>query len=158
MKAGLFTKAGSVDVIQGSFINNGECGINAPAGLRSAAYINGENTGQFVIRVGGFANLYCCEASTDGKTFQHDIETGQVVGRPTEALVSYAGFNQYSEDLILGGGCRMTGYNGGKGYLALVRQASGSSTVWLEPWMDKSSIRRASAGDQLPAIRQLVAT
>jgi len=156
-KAGLFTGASSVDVVQGSFINNGECGINAPAGLRSAAFINGENTGQFVIRVGGYANLYCCEASTDGKTIQHDVETGQPLGRPTEALVFYAGFNQYAEDLILGGACRIAGYNGGKGYLALVRQDSGSSTVWLEPWMDKSSVRRTTASHTLPAIRQTVA-
>jgi hypothetical protein len=156
-KAGLFTQASSVDLVQGSFINNGECGINAPAGLRSAAFINGENTGQFVIRVGGYANLYCCEASTDGKTIQHDIETGQAVGRPTEALVFYAGFNQYADDLILGGACKLTGYNGGKGYLALVRQDSGTSTVWLEPWMDKSLVRRVRAADTLPAIRQVVA-
>jgi hypothetical protein len=157
-KAGLFTSADSVDVVQGSFINNGECGINAPVGLRSAAFINGENTGQFVIRVGGHANLYCCEASTDGKTIQHDLETGRVAGRPTEALVFYAGFNKYADDLILGGACKTTGYNGGKGYLALIRQDSGSSNVWLEPWMDKNSIRRTVAGDRLPVVRQVVAT
>jgi hypothetical protein len=155
LKAGLFTKAASVDVVQGSFINNGECGINAPAGLRSAAFVNGENTGRFVIRVGGFADLHCCEASTDGKTIQHDFETGQAVGQPTEALVSYSGFNGYANDLILSGGCSLTGYNGGKGYLALVRQESGSSTVWLEPWMDRNSVRRS--GDK-PAIRQVVAS
>jgi len=45
---------------------------------------------------------------------------------------------------------------GGKGYLALIRQASGSSTVWLEPWMDKNSIRRTTAEDRLPAVRQVV--
>ena len=157
LKAGLLTKANSVDVVQGSFINNGECGINAPAGLRSAAFINGENTGQFVIQVGGFANLYCCEASTDGKTIQHDFETGQPMGRPTEALVSYGGFNGYANDLILSGACTLSAYNGGKGYLALVRQDSGSSTVWLEPWMDKTLVRRAGTGDK-PAIRQVVAS
>jgi len=156
MKAGLLTKASSVDVVQGSFINNGECGINAPTGLRSAAFINGENTGQFVIRIGGYANLYCCEASTDGKTIQHDMENGQAVGKPTEALVYYSGFNQYVDDLILAGACGLTGYNGGKGYLALVKQESGSSTVWLEPWMDKSSVRRSGGGDK-PAIKQVVA-
>ncbi len=156
LKAGLFTAASSVDVVQGSFINNGECGIDAPAGLRSAAFINGENTGQFVIRVGGFATLYCCEASTDGKTIQHDFETGQPVGRPTEALVSYGGYNGYSNDLILSGACTLSGYNGGRGYLALVRQESGASTVWLEPWMDKTLIRRSGGGDK-PAIRQVVA-
>jgi hypothetical protein len=155
-KAGLLTRASSVDVVQGSFINNGECGINAPVGLRSAAFINGENTGQFVFRVGGFANIYCCEASTDGKTIQHDIESGQPVGKPTEALVFYAGFKQYANDLILGGGCCVTGYNGGNGYLALVQQESGSSTVWLEPWMDKASVRRSIASHTLPAIRQVV--
>jgi hypothetical protein len=155
--AGLFTKASSVDLVQGSFINNGDSGINAPIGIRSVAFINGENTGQFVIRVGGYANLYCCEASTDGKTIQHHPETGQPVGKPTEALVFYAGFNQYAEDLILGGACKLTGYNGGKGYLAQVQQDSGSSTVWLEPWMDKSLIRRAGGGDK-PLIRQVVAS
>ena len=155
--AGLLTRASAVDVVQASFINNGECGINAPAGLRSAAFINGENTGQFVIRVGGFANLYNCEASTDGKTIQHDVETGQALGRPTEALVSYSAFNQYADDLMLCGACKLTGYNGGKGYLALVRQESGSSAVWLEPWMDRTSVRRTAAGDVLPTIRQVVA-
>jgi hypothetical protein len=158
VKAGLFTRSNSVDVVQGSFINNGECGINAPVGIRSAAFINGENTGQFVLRVGGYANLYCCEASTDGKTIQHDGETGQPVGRPTEALVYYSGFNQYSNDLILAGACKLTGYNGGKGYLALVHQDSGSSTVWLEPWMEKNLVRRSGANEQLPLIRQVVAT
>ena len=157
LKAGLFTAASSVDVVQGSFINNGECGINAPAGLRSAAFINGENTGQFVFRIGGFANLYCCEASTDGKTIQHDFDTGQPVGHPTEALVYYGGFNGYTNDLTLGGGCTVSSYNGGKGYLALVRQDSGSSTVWLEPWMDRTLVRRAGGRDK-PAIRQVVAT
>jgi hypothetical protein len=156
-KAGLFTRANSVDVVQGSFVNNGACGIDAPVGLRSAAFINGENTGQFVIRVGGFASLYNCEASTDGKTIQHDGETGQPLGRPTEALVSYAAYNQYSDDLILGGACRIVGYNGGKGYLALVRQESGSSSVWLEPWMERGSVRRVG-NDALPAIRQAVAS
>jgi hypothetical protein len=155
-RAGLLTRASSVDVVQGSFINNGECGIDAPAGLRSAAFINGENTGQFVIRVGGFANLYCCEASTDGKTIQHDMETGKALGRPTEALVFYAGFNQYADDLILGGACKISGYNGGKGYLALVRQDSGSSSVWLEPWMDRHAVRRTNAAHTLPHIRQPV--
>jgi hypothetical protein len=156
-KAGLFTRSSSVDVVQGSFINNGGCGIDAPKGLRSAAFINGENTGQFVIRVGGFADLYCCEASTDGKTIQHDPETKQPVGRPTEALVFYTGFNQFSDDLRLSGACKISGYNGGKGYLALVHQRSGSSSVWLEPWMDKESVRRTNATDTLPVIRQVVA-
>ncbi|HZP99238.1 MAG TPA: hypothetical protein VFB13_06855 [Reyranella sp.] len=157
-EAGLLTRANSVDVIQGSFINNGACGIDAPAGLRSAAFINGENTGQFVFRIGGYANLYCCEASTDGKTIQHDMETGKPLGRPTEALVFYTGFSQLAEDLILGGGCRITGYNGGKGYLALVRQSSGRSTVWLEPWMDKQSVRHATADATLPMVRQISST
>jgi hypothetical protein len=156
-KAGLLTRANSVDVVQGSFINNGECGINAPVGLRSAAFINGENTGQFVLRIGGFASLYNCEASTDGKTIQHDGETGEPVGRPTEALIFYSAFNQYSDDLILGGACRIVGYNGGQGYLARVHQESGSSSVWLEPWMDRNAVRRAE-GASLPAIRQIAAT
>ena len=156
-KAGLLTRANSVDVVQGSFVNNGACGVDAPAGLRSAAFINGENTGQFVFRIGGFASLYNCEASTDGKTIQHDLETGQPVGRPTEALVHYSAYSQYANDLILGGACKTVGYNGGRGYLALIRQESGSSTVWLEPWMDRSLVRRASHAS-LPAIRQIAAT
>ena len=57
-----------------------------------------------MFRIGGFANLYCCEASTDGKTIQHDMETGQPLGKPTEALVFYAGFKQYANDLVLAGG------------------------------------------------------
>lgn len=157
-KAGLYTTSNSVDVVQGSFVNNGECGINAPNGLRSAAFVNGENTGQFVFRVGGFANLHNCEASTDGKTFQRDGQTGMPVGLPTEALIDYSAFNQYSNDLKLTGECTITPYNGGTGYLARVRQVSGSSSVWLQPWMNKTSIRRTSAGDSLPAIRQIQAT
>ena len=62
-----------------------------------------------------------------------------------------------TDDLILAGACGLAGYNGGKGYLALVKQESGSSTVWLEPWMDKSSVRRSGGGDK-PAIKQVVAT
>jgi len=157
-KAGLFTTSNSVDVVLGSFVNNGECGVNAPAGLRAAAYINGENTGQFVFRVGGFANLHNCEASTDGKTIQHDMENGKPVGQPTEALVDYAAYPQYSNDLKLTGACKISSYNGGTGYLARVRQVSGSSTVWLEPWMDKAAIRRAKEGEQLPLIRQASAS
>lgn len=153
-KAGLYTTSNSVDVIQGSFINNGDSGINAPAGIRSVAFINGENTGQFVVRVGGFANLHNCEASTNGKTIQHDIVTGKPAGLPTEALVDYYGFHQYSNDLKLTGDCKISDYGGGKGYLARIRQAADSSSVWLEPWMDKSLIRRARRTDELPAIRQ----
>lgn len=156
-KAGLYTESNSVDVVQGSFVNNGDSGINAPAGIRSVAFVNGENTGQFVIRVGGFANLHNCEASTDGKTIQHDMETGKPLGRPTEALVDYYAFRQYSDDLKMTGDCKITPYNGATGYLARIKQASGSSSVWLEPWMDKKSIKRASDSDALPAIRQTVA-
>jgi hypothetical protein len=157
-KAGLYTLSNSVDVVQGSFVNNGDCGINAPKGLRSAAFINGENTGQFVIRVGGYANLHNCEASTDGKTFQHDVATGRPAGVPTEALVDYSGFNQYSNDLKMTGDCKFTTYNGGTGYLARIRQASGTSNVWLEPWMDRKSVRRSVESDTLPAIRQVMAS
>jgi hypothetical protein len=147
----------SVDVVQGSFVNNGESGITAPTGLRSAAFINGENTGQFVFRIGGYATLQNCEASTDGKTVQRESETGRALGRPTEALVHYEGYHQYSNDLRLTGACKITPYNGGTGYLARIEQKSGSSTVWLEPWMDKASVRRTVASDTLPAIRQLQA-
>jgi hypothetical protein len=153
-KAGLYTESNSVDVVQGSFVNNGDSGINAPVGIRSVAFVNGENTGQFVVRVGGFANLHNCEASTDGKTIQHDVENGKAVGRPTEALVDYYAFKQYSDDLKMTGECKITPYNGATGYLARIKQASGSSSVWLEPWMDKKLIRRAADSDTLPAIRQ----
>jgi hypothetical protein len=156
-KAGLYTLSNSVDVVQGSFVNNGESGITAPTGLRSAAFINGENTGRFVFRIGGYATLESCEASTDGKTVQRDSATGRPLGRPTEALVRYSGYDQYSSDLRLLGACKITPYNGGKGYLALIEQKSGSSTVWLEPWMDKGSVRRTTASDTLPAIRQVQA-
>jgi hypothetical protein len=157
-KSGLYTMSNSVDVVQGSFVNNGESGITAPTGLRSAAFINGENTGQFVFRIGGYATLQNCEASTDGKTVQRDSETGRPLGRPTEALVHYAGYNQYSNDLRLTGACKITPYNGGMGYLARIEQTSGASTVWLEPWMDKTSVKRTVASDTLPAIKQLQAT
>lgn len=153
-KAGLYTTSNSVDVVQGSFVNNGDSGINAPAGIRSVAFINGENTGQFVVRAGGFANLHNCEASTNGKTIQHDIVTGKPAGLPTEALVDYYGFHQYSNDLKLTGDCKISDYGDGKGYLARIRQAAGTSTVWLEPWMDKALIRRVRQTDNLPAIRQ----
>jgi hypothetical protein len=156
-KAGLYTMSNSVDVVQGSFVNNGESGITAPTGLRSGAFINGENTGQFVFRIGGYATLQNCEASTDGKTVQRDSDTGRALGRPTEALVHYAGYNQYSNDLRLTGGCKVTPYNGGTGYLARVEQKSGASIVWLEPWMDKASVKRTVASDTLPSIRQLQA-
>ncbi|MBS0220301.1 MAG: hypothetical protein JSR91_06125 [Proteobacteria bacterium] len=156
--AGLYTSSNSVDVVQGSFVNNGDSGINAPAGIRSVAFINGENTGQFVIRVGGFANIHNCEASTDGKTIQHDGVTGKAAGVPTEALIDYNGFNQYSNDLKLTGECKVTTYAGGTGYLARIRQTQGTSNVWLEPWMDRSLIRRARNGDKLPLIRQVTAT
>lgn len=155
-KAGLYTLSNSVDVVQGSFVNNGDSGINAPTGIRSIAFINGENTGQFVIRVGGFANLHNCEASTDGKTIQHDRETGKPVGRPTEALVDYYAFHQYSDDLKMTGSCQITPYGGATGYLARIKQASGSSNVWLEPWMDRKSVKRAAETDTLPAIRQVM--
>lgn len=156
--AGLYTTSNSVDVVQGSFVNNGDSGINAPVGIRSVAFVNGENTGQFVIRVGGFANLHNCEASTDGRTIQHDGVTGKPAGVPTEALVDYWAFNQYSNDLKFTGECKVTAYNGGTGYLARVRQAAGSSSVWLEPWMDKTSIRRTQRSDRLPLIKQVAAT
>ena len=156
-KAGLYTSSNSVDVVQGSFVNNGDSGINAPVGIRSVAFINGENTGQFVIRAGGFANIHNCEASTDGKTIQHDGVTGKPAGVPTEALVDYYAFNQYSNDLKLTGECKVTNYNGGTGYLARIQQAKGSSNVWLEPWMDKASVRRTKQGDKLPNIRQVTA-
>jgi hypothetical protein len=156
--AGLYTTSNSVDVVQGSFVNNGDSGINAPAGIRSVAFVNGENTGQFVIRVGGFANLHNCEASTDGRTIQHDGLTGKPAGVPTEALVDYSAFNQYSNDLKFTGECKVTAYNGGTGYLARVRQAAGSSSVWLEPWMDKAEIRRTQRSDRLPLIKQVTAT
>lgn len=157
VKAGLFTSSNSVDVVQGSFVNNGDCGINAPTGIRSVAFVNGENTGQFVIRVGGYATLHDCEASTDGKTIQHDSETGTPAGLPTEALVDYSAYNQYSDDLRLSGACKITPYNGGSGYLARVRQLSGSSSVWLQPWMDRKSVKRTVDSDRLPTIRQIVA-
>lgn len=156
--AGLYTSSNSVDVVQGSFVNNGDSGINAPVGIRTVAFVNGENTGQFVIRVGGFANLHNCEVSTDGQTIQHDNVTGKPAGVPTEALVDYQAFNQYSNDLKLTGECKVTPYGRGTGYLARVRQASGSSNVWLEPWMDKASIKRTERGDRLPVIRQVTAT
>lgn len=156
--AGLYTTSNSVDVVQGSFVNNGDSGINAPVGIRSVAFVNGENTGQFVIRVGGFANLHNCEASTDGRTIQHDGLTGKPAGVPTEALVDYSAFNQYSNDLKFTGECKVTAYNGGTGYLARVRQAAGSSSVWLEPWMDKAEIRRTQRSDRLPLIKQVTAT
>jgi len=71
--------------------------------------------------------------------------------------VHYEGYHQYSNDLRLTGACKITPYNGGTGYLARIEQKSGSSTVWLEPWMDKASVRRTVASDTLPAIRQLQA-
>lgn len=156
--AGLYTSSNSVDVVQGSFVNNGDSGINAPAGIRSVAFINGENTGQFVIRVGGFANIHNCEASTDGKTIQHDGVTGKAAGVPTEALIDYNGFNQYSNDLKLTGECKVTAYAGGTGYLARIRQTQGTSNVWLEPWMDRSLIRRTKNSDKLPVVRQVTAS
>jgi hypothetical protein len=156
--AGLYTASNSVDVVQGSFVNNGDSGINAPVGIRSVAFVNGENTGQFVVRVGGFANLHNCEASTDGKTIQHDGLTGKPAGAPTEALVDYWAFNQYSNDLKLTGECKVTAYGGGTGYLARVRQAAGSSSVWLEPWMDRELVRRTQRSDRLPLIKQVTAT
>jgi hypothetical protein len=42
----------SHNVIMGSFIQNSQFGINAPDGLRVAAFNNGENTGESLIRLG----------------------------------------------------------------------------------------------------------
>jgi hypothetical protein len=55
------------------------------------------------------------------------------------------------------GECKITPYNGATGYLARIKQASGSSNVWLEPWMDRKSVKRAADSDALPAIRQTMA-
>lgn len=53
VKAGvaLLDGCGSVDLIGGSMISNGSCGIDAGNGIRNARYINGENTGETLIRI-----------------------------------------------------------------------------------------------------------
>lgn len=61
--------ASSVDVIGGSHINNNIGGIFAPNGLRTAAFINGENTGEVLISMPGSAytsTVIGCNLSSAG--------------------------------------------------------------------------------------------
>lgn len=45
----------SVDMVLGSFINNGTGGIDAENGMRTVAFVNGENTGQILVNMPGSA-------------------------------------------------------------------------------------------------------
>lgn len=45
----------SVDMVLGSFINNGAGGIDADNGMRTIAFVNGENTGQILVNMPGSA-------------------------------------------------------------------------------------------------------
>src|SRR5262249_52282208 len=64
----------SCNIIGGSFILNGDGGVNAEGGCRVIAYSNGENTAGkdqacFVLQSNGYGSLvFGNEASSDGKT------------------------------------------------------------------------------------------
>jgi hypothetical protein len=82
--------ANSVDVIGGSFVNNSLGGISAPNGIRTVAFTNGENTGQYFLSgsFGGYQdNVVGANLSSNGR------QTSGPNALPSRGLVKGPGAN-----------------------------------------------------------------
>lgn len=109
--------ANSVDVAQGSFINNGRGGIYANSGIRHVRDINGENTGLSLITIRASSypsQIRDCNLSSDGATKE------PTNGKPSQYVINFMDPSMRNLDQS---GNYFTFYGGGTNTMALFAPA-----------------------------------
>lgn len=91
--------AGSLDMFGGSMITNGLGGIDAPNGIRSVLYVNGENTGESLINVpsaGWGTRIIGCNMSSNGL-----INPAQPDAKPARFVIGSSDRNVIERDCFV---------------------------------------------------------